>query len=292
MNTENENAVEAVAENAVKAAAPSLATIRKGDGALKVGDVGESVVTCRKLLNNKGYSCNTTSTTYNDALSTVVKKFQKDMGLTSDGVLGQATLAVLEDTQSATGWFSNGTINITAGKLARMGFGKLVLKPANVTKLNKVCNEYGFNTKPKVRHFLAQGMAETDKGVTFMEYSYTPGEGGSADYSPYYGAGFIQLTWEDTYKAFQKYMKNVKHIDDPKIVTPAKYATQYVANNYPFESAGWFWNVYKDLNTKIAGWASLSAEETVKNVTKVVKGSTSGYQTRFTYFKKIKEILQ
>lgn len=103
MNTENENVVEAVAgnsaENAVKATALPLATIRKGDGTLKVGDVGDSVVTCKKLLNNKGYSCNTTSTTCNNALSKVVKEFQKDMGLTSDGVLGQATLAVIEDTR-------------------------------------------------------------------------------------------------------------------------------------------------------------------------------------------------
>lgn len=58
MNTEHENAVENVAENsaenAAKAAAPSLATIREGNGYLKVGDVGNSVVTCRKLLNSKG----------------------------------------------------------------------------------------------------------------------------------------------------------------------------------------------------------------------------------------------
>lgn len=288
MNTENEN----VAENDAKATAPSLATIREGDGYLKVGDVGSSVVTCRQLLNNKGYSCNTTNTTYDSALQRVVKNFQTAMGLTSDGALGQATLAVLEDTQSATGWFSNGTVNITAGKLARMGFGKMVLKPASVTKLNAACNAYGLNSKTKVRHFLAQGMAETDEGKTFMEYSYTPGTGGSAKYSPYYGAGFMQLTWDYTYKDFQTYMKNVKGINDAKIVTPAGYATQYVANTYPFESAGWFWNVYKDLNTKIVEWAPLSAEETVKKVTAVVVGSSSDYPRRLEYYEKAKQIFQ
>ena len=296
MNTEHENAVENVAENidenAAKAAAPSLATIREGNGYLKVGDVGNSVVTCRKLLNSKGYSCNTTSTTYDATLRDVVKKFQAAMGLTSDGARGQATLAVLEDTQSATGWFSNGTVSITAGKLARMGFGKMVLKPANVAKLNEACNAYALNSKTKVRHFLAQGMAETDKGATFMEYGYKPGVAGTADYAPYYGAGFLQLTWDYEYKDFQTYMKDVKKINDPKIVTPPLYATQYVANTYPFESAGWFWNVYKDLNTKIVSWASLSAEETVKKVTDVVRGTTSGYKTRLTYYEKAKQIFQ
>lgn len=279
-------------EISLAAVAPTLTTIREGDAYLKVGDSGSSVLTCRKLLNNKGYTCNTSSNTYDTTLKSVVKKFQSDMGISSDGYIGQATLAVLEDTQSATGWFSDGTVNITAGKLARMGFGKQVLKPANVTKLNAVCNAYGINTKTKVRHFLAQGMAETDKGATFIEYSYTPGEKGNAVYAPYYGAGFMQLTWESAYKTFQKYMKDVKGVNDSQIVTPALYATQYVANTYPLESAGWFWDVYKNLNSKIVEWASLSAEDTVKNVTKVVKGSTSGYETRLSYYEKAKVIFK
>lgn len=286
----NENEMNDVA---VTATAPTLAAIREGDAYLKVGDVGNSVVSCRVMLNNKGYSCNTTSTTYDETLKGVVKKFQTAMGLPSDGLLGQATLAVLEDNQSATGWFSNGTVNITAGKLARMGFGKQVLKPQNVTKLNAACNAYHINSKTKVRHFLAQGMAETDHGKTFVEYIYKPGDTSKyTKYAPYCGAGFLQLTWESEYKEFQTYMKNVKGINDPKIVTPAGYATQYVADTYPFESAGWFWDVLKNLNAKIVEWAPLSAADTVKNVTAVVKGSSSGYETRLEYYEKAKQIFQ
>ena len=70
------------------------------------------------------------------------------------------------------------------------------------------------------------------------------------------------------------------------------YATQYVANTYPYECAGWFWNVYKDINTKIAGGASLSAAETVKKVTNEVRGTTSGYETRLTFYEKAKQIFQ
>ena len=214
-------------------------------------------------------------------------------GLKNDGYLGQATLAVLEDTQSDTGWFSNGTVNITAGKLARMGFGKQVLKPANVQKLNAACNSYGINSKTKVRHFLAQGMAETDQGKTFTEYVYRPGDTSKyTQYAPFCGAGFIQLTWSHTYSAFRTYMKSNKNIDDSKITVPAEYATQHVADTYPFESAGWFWHVYKDLNSKIVEWASLSAADTVKNVTAVVKGSSAGYETRLSYYEKAKTIFK
>lgn len=280
-------------ENIVKTTAPTLATIREGDGYLKVGDVGSSVVTCRKLLDGKGYTCITTSTTYDSTLQGVVKKFQTAMGLTSDGYLGQATLAVLEDTQSDTGWFTaEGNINITAGKLARLGFVKLALKPANVTKLNEILNSYGFKTRTQVRHFLAQGMAECDKGNSFMEYGYTPGVGGSASYSPFYGAGFIQMTNGYTYEAFYQYMKDVKKVVAPKILNPDVYATQYVAENYPYECSGWFWNIYKNLNNLITGWTSLSASDTVKEITIKIKGSSAGYQTRLTYYEKAKEIFK
>lgn len=82
--------------------APSIYAIQQGSAYLKVGDVGDSVLTCRGLLNQKGYSCNLTSETYDSVLKSVVAKFQKDFGLTSDGLLGQSSLAVLQDNVSDT----------------------------------------------------------------------------------------------------------------------------------------------------------------------------------------------
>ncbi len=273
--------------------APTLATIREGNDYLSVGDTGEAVLTCRKLLKNKGYSCDTTNKTYDATLRNIVKEFQSACGLTSDGYLGQATLAVLEDTQSDTDWLVNGVVNITAGKLARLGFKKLVLKPANVKELNRVCNAYKINTKTKVRHFLAQGIIETAHGTTFTETIYSPGSTENyADYAPYCGAGFIQLTWEDNYKSFYNYMKNTKGVDDTKIKTPSTYATQHVANTYPYESAGWFWHIHAKLNDLISSWAPLSASDTVKNVTDIVKGVPTDYETRLKYYEKSKTIFK
>lgn len=275
--------------------APSIYAIRMGNGYLKVGDVGDSVITCRVLLNGKGYACNTTSDTYDSTLKSVVAKFQSAFGLTSDGLLGQATLAVLEDTTSDTGWFDNGVVKLTAGKLARLGFGKLVLQPSSVESLNETCNRYHITSKTKVRHFLSQGLIETDYGKTFMEYIYVPGKAASAytncKYAPYCGGGFMQLTWEEGYNAFYKYMKENRDTNDTQIYTPAEYATQHVANLFPFESAGWVWDVYKDLNTKISEWASLSADETVTKVTKVINGGTNGLQARKDAYAKSKKIL-
>lgn len=298
MSTENNNLQDRsnnqVGTNALKSTiAPTLTQIRLGNGYLKIGDVGASVKSCRILLDSKGYSCNTTSKTYDATLKSVVNTFQKAVGLAADGNLGQATLAVLEDTISDTGWLVDGVVNITAGKLARLGFTKEVLKPTNVRKLNNACKDYSINTKTKVRHFLAQGMVETDKGATFTEYIYIPGDSSSyADYAPFCGAGFLQLTHKYAYEEFRKYMKASKYIDDAKITTPSTYATQHVAQTYPYESAGWFWDVYKDLNTEMDGWASLSAEDTVKNLTIKIKGSSSTYTTRLSYYEKSKKIFK
>ena len=58
------------------------------------------------------------------------------------------------------------------------------------------------------------------------------------------------------------------------------------------ESAGWFWDVFKDLNSKITQWTSLSADETVTKVTKVVNGGTNGLQARKNAYAKSKTIFK
>ena len=102
----------------------------------------------------------------------------------------------------------------------------------------------------------------------------------------------MQLTWEENYKAFYNYMKDTRKVSDAEIITPAEYATQHVAKNYAFESAGWYWDVFKDLNTKITQWTSLSADETVTKVTKVVNGGTNGLQARKNAYTKSKTIFK
>lgn len=69
---------------------------------------------------------------------------------------------------------------------------------------------------------------------------------------------------------------------------PAEYATQQVAKNYAFESAGWYWDVLKDINTKISQWASLSADATVTKVTQEINGGTNGLQARKDAYAKSK----
>lgn len=274
--------------------APSLTTIRNGDAYLEVGDEGTAVNTLRSLLRAKGYSC-AASGSFDSALEDVVKDYQDDNDITVDGKAGQVTFALLEDNVSSTGWFSGqGTCQLTAGKLVRIGFTKKkILRPENIALLNAAINDPRFNFTEKIyiRHFLAQGCKETDHGNTFTEYSYHEGwteaqYNDNPRYAPYCGGGFMQLTHDYNYSAFASY------IGDNRIFSPAEYATKYVAENYPFLSAAWFWCIEKDLNQTIDDYDNRSADATVKEITRLVKGSSEGYSVRLGFYENAKEVLK
>lgn len=68
-------------------------------------------------------------------------------------------------------------------------------------EFNRSFNDFGVKTCVEKAHFLAQVFHES--GSLY----YTKEEGGSAqDYSPWYGRGLIQITFESNYKAYGKYV--------------------------------------------------------------------------------------
>lgn len=71
---------------------------------LKKGASGSNVKTLQKLLIEKGYSCGTKGADgkFGDSTLAAVKQFQKDNGLTVDGVVGAKTWAALENTPEKT----------------------------------------------------------------------------------------------------------------------------------------------------------------------------------------------
>lgn len=264
---------------ATRSTTPAILYIRRGTQYAQVGDSGSAITTIRRLLNNKGYTCNS-SGAFDSTLEGVVKNFQRDCGFTASGSVRQLTIAALENTVSDTGWLSNGTVKLTAGLLARCGFEASLANSEIVTKLNNALNTYGINTKQKVRHFLAQCMAETQFGQYPMETGYQVGIGDpTSDYSPYCGAGFIHLTHEDTYREF------ATEIGDLSIIQTPTYATVKVAINYPGTSAGWFWRDYKEINTG-TDWNATDKTICAK-LTRDILGqnaSDSSISTRYGYF--------
>lgn len=264
--------------SATRSATPNITYIRRGTQYATIGDSGSAITTIRRLLNNKGYTCNSTGA-FDSTLADVVKRFQTDSGLTSSGQVMQLTIAVLDNTTSDTGWLSSGTVKLTPGLLARCGFEASLVNSTFVTMLNSGLNTYGFNTKKKVQHILAQIMAETQLGQYLMETGYVVGVNGSEGYAPYYGGGFIHLTHEDTYKEF------AAAIGDSSIIQTPTYATVKVAIKHPGTSAGWFLRDYKRVNSTVT-WNE--DDKTISTqLTKLILGnyaSDSSISKRYNYF--------
>ncbi len=124
----------------------------------------------------------------------------------------------------------------------------------SVEDLNRVLNKYNINTTERIAHFIGQCSIEARCGSWLTEYG---GEEylSQKDYYPYYGAGYIQLTWEENYSKFADAMGDKNIMDGP----------QYVADNYAWEAAGWFWS-NNNLNNMVDSGA------TVYDITQVVRG--------------------
>lgn len=84
-----------VAGSATITALFSASAPRKADGSLKRGDRGDAVVALQKRLRELGYLTDTADGIYGDTTEDAIKKFQKAVGLTADGVAGASTQAKL-----------------------------------------------------------------------------------------------------------------------------------------------------------------------------------------------------
>lgn len=73
----------------------SASAPRKADGTLKRGDRGDAVATLQKRLRELGYLTDTADGIFGDTTEDAVKAFQKAVGLSADGVVGETTLTKL-----------------------------------------------------------------------------------------------------------------------------------------------------------------------------------------------------
>ena len=106
--------------------------------------------------------------------------------------------------------------------------------------LNSCLQRFAINTPARIRHFLAQ-VGHESGGLKWMlelasgdayEGRKDLGNTRSGDGRRFKGAGVIQLTGRYNYQRFADYIK------DPRVMDGAAY----VANQYPFTSAGFWWH--------------------------------------------------
>ena len=167
---------------------------------------------------------------------------------------------------------------ITKEKLATIWIcSPSLINDQEVVELNACLHQFGITTKARLRHFLSQTAHESGGGRYKKElasgWDYEgredlgnkqPGDG-----PRFKGAGYIQLTGRANYQAFANF------IHDPLVMQGA----DYVAEKYPFTSAGFWWT-----NNKMNEFCD--SEPDVLSVTKIVNGGTNGLEDREMYYRR------
>ena len=160
---------------------------------------------------------------------------------------------------------------ITDSQMQRMGWSNYRL-----SDLNACCSRFGITTSARLRHFISQCSHESACGVYTKELaSGTAYEGRTdlgniyaGDGPKYKGGGYIQLTGRSNYQALANYLNDANVIN---------IGVDYVANNLPWTSAGFWW--YRNgMNTLCDNGAS------VEQITLRVNGGYNGLASRKTYY--------
>ncbi|MGN4157021.1 LysM peptidoglycan-binding domain-containing protein [Staphylococcus auricularis] len=171
---------------------------------------------------------------------------------------------------------------VTMDQLQRFGWNAEDLNDHFLNDLNNALHRYQINTPPRIQHFMAQVGEESSLGQFRIELidgtdyegveeigNTQPGDG-----PKYKGGGYIQLTGRSNYTAFSQSM------GDPEILNQG---TNYVAENYPWSSAAWFWDS-RNINSTVDNGGS------VADVTQIVNGGQNGYDERLRLYEKAKTI--
>lgn len=180
----------------------------------------------------------------------------------------------------------SGAQYVTADQLISIGWSKSVVNDEMIQELNRVLGKYGINTTERIKHFLAQVSHESGAGQykvelgdsNYLKYlegrkdlgNTTPGDG-----LKYRGAGYIQLTGKSNYQKFANAMGDQRVME----------GYRYVADNYAWEAAGYYWN-NRNIN------ATVDNGGTVEDVTRKVNGGTNGLQSRKNYYNKAAQVIK
>lgn len=160
---------------------------------------------------------------------------------------------------------------VTLDQLNRFGWRTT----STINDLNQCLIRFGITSHPSLRHFMSQCALESALGRYTKEiasgqaYEYRASLGNTqpGDGPRFKGAGYIQLTGRYNYQKFANYM------GDQNIMQ----GVDYVAKNYPWTSAGYWWYSH-NMNQFCDNGA------TVEQVTKRVNGGTRGLEQRKKYY--------
>ena len=176
---------------------------------------------------------------------------------------------------------STGDVYVTKEQLAAIWECSAdLIHDYEIDEMNSCLEKYEITTPERMRHFLSQTAHESGGGRYKKELASGEAYNGRDDLgntSPgdgpkYKGAGYIQLTGKYNYSRLAEYL------GDPRVME----GVEYVAENLPFTSAGYWWEDNR-MNELIDSGADVLA------VTKRVNGGTNGLADREHYYQRCLE---
>lgn len=179
----------------------------------------------------------------------------------------------------------NNTVNlVNKSQLARIwNCSESLIESSEVDELNRCLKQFNITTPVRIRHFLSQISHESGGGRYKKELATGDAYEGRRDLGniqpgdgrKYKGAGYIQLTGRANYQDFANFIK------DPKVMD----GVNYVAEKYPFTSAGFWWS-----NNKMNELCDKNP--TVEQVTLRVNGGYNGLADRKMYYARCLDVIQ
>lgn len=153
-----------------------------------------------------------------------------------------------------------------------------------VNDLNRCLKEYNITTLSRIRHFISQCSHESGGGKWTKEladgnaYNWRQDLGNTqyGDGPKFKGGGYIQLTGRYNYTQFANAM------GDQNIVN---IGVDYVAQNYPWTSAGFWWN--RNSMNQLC-----DQNPTVEQVTRRVNGGYNGLADRKYWYNRCVEVIR
>ncbi|MFI8969125.1 LysM peptidoglycan-binding domain-containing protein, partial [Bacillus subtilis] len=165
---------------------------------------------------------------------------------------------------------------VTESQLNQIGWSSSYISKAMLQDLNNCLERYNITTRSRLCHFISQCSHESGAGRWRKELASGRAYEGRADLGntqpgdgpKFKGAGYIQLTGRYNYTRFSN------AIGDSKIIS---LGVDYVANNYPWTSAGFWWHS-NNMN------ALCDTNPSVEAVTRRVNGGYNGLEDRRMYY--------
>ena len=171
--------------------------------------------------------------------------------------------------------YEKSNYKITRQNMIDMKWVESSLDDIMLNDLNFCCELYSINTIPRIRHFISQCSHESyggryrAEGYDGIPYNWRVDLGNKFenDGPKYKGAGYIQITGRYNYIIFSNF------IGDQNVML----GVDYVAENYPWTSAGFWW-----FNNKMNEF--IDTNPTVEEVTYRVNGGYNGLKDRQRYY--------